>query len=301
MTSKPTKAIGALLISALTLSACSQAQMQTFANDLRSIGSAYGPLIEDECSRFRQPFQQVAAERRERIAEYAQIGAALGASAGVATSDGSLGDMLGRGMVGALAGAVIGAAGGYFQNLQARTNTRAELQDAVNGDARGDVSRVTALTASLVELNGCRTRQIASLTNAVATGSLSREEATAQLRRIRTASLQDDRIIRDTTGQIGETTSIYVSALDRADVRDEETYVAQIQRYEPQVTRPRLTTSSSGGTVAGALALTSRAPATADPVVELGFRQNELSAAQLANAEAIDSMLDEAEALLQSI
>ena len=293
--------IGAMLVSITTLTACSEQQMQTMMNDLRSGGAASGPLIMDECSRFREPFQQVSAERRARLQQYAQAGAAIGAAAGAATSDGSLQDALMRTVIGGIGGAMIGAASGYYMSLQERTSTRAQLQSAVNGDARGDLARVNGLTRSLVDLNGCRTSQIAEVTNSVATGSLSREQGAQRLRTIRTATLQDDRIVRDTTGQINETNGVYVNALSEAGVRDEASYVAQIERYTPRVTRPRLTAASAGSSVEGSLSVASRAPRSSDPVVQLGFSQRELSATQQANADTLDSMLDEAEALLASI
>lgn len=296
--------ISMMLISTTALSACTQAQMTTMRNDLTSTLASYGPLIEDECSRFRQPFQQASAERRERINNFAKIGAATGAAAGAAAGGafgGGLGEALIFGIGGALAGALVGASIGYYQSLEERTSNRAELQNAVNNDATSDLRRVNALTASVAELNRCRTRQIADVTNGVANGELTREQGVERLRTIRTAALQDDSIIRDTTGETAATNALYVDALAKADVRDEESYVAQIERYTPQVTQPRLTAARAGAEISGGLSVTSRRPRSSDPVVELGYGQRELSAAQQANAAAIDDMLDEAEALLATI
>lgn len=173
-----------------------------------------------------------AKEWQEQIAKWAAAGAVSGAIVGALVS----GDDR---AAGALAGAVLGGVGaalvGYHMELQKRVEDRAQLQAAINGDAKSDLGRVRRMKRSIAELERCRRQQLAELQTALRRGTIDRETGRLRLDAIRREIAEDNELIRIALGQLGQRRDIYVNALVQAGAEDAAEIPERIEKYQPRV------------------------------------------------------------------
>lgn len=272
-----TKVLNAVAVSAaLALSGCVVAPT---AEELAA--------TRDECSQYRTPFTNISMERDQRIAEYAEIGAAVGAVAGQAIARERNENPLAGALVGLVAGAALGATGGYLSDLQRRASSTAGLQRAIAGDAARDLRQTDRLVTAMVSLNRCRLNQIAQVERTVRAGG-DRAAAAAQVRLIRQKVDIDNRVINAVVGDLTRTRNIYIGALQQTGA-DTDGFVSSIQRYQPQVTTPQQTSLRVNR---------NQRPRTSNAVANLGYAERELSAGAALHVETIDAALDDLNTLL---
>ena len=192
-------------------------------------GGASAIAFQDNCERFRQPFEQIRAERDKIIGQNVAAGAIAGALLTLA-----VGGDTEEALAGALVGGLAGAANAYAQNAASRGATQASLASFANRDARNEATQNDRLVRTIVQMNACRLDQADDALARATRGEITPNQAKSLLSQIERATRADNRAIQR-VGGFNRTYNAYVGVLDRDDVRAAQATRKSVASYQPRV------------------------------------------------------------------
>jgi Glycine zipper len=165
----------------------------------------------DVCHLARQPLIDTEENFNLTIAKGAGIGAALGGVIGGVATGSWKGAAIGAG-----AGLLAGGLGGYYQAKVSQAHTREALLASINADADHDLNQMRMSISAIDQLVGCRNNEISNVESAFKAQAISRGQAIAQMRLIKTQLAGDDQLVGDVLGEANKHAATYVSARAKA-------------------------------------------------------------------------------------
>jgi len=190
----------------------------------------------DVCSRHRQPM----VEAQERFNQTIAVGAVSGAALGALTGALITGDW-GGAVAGAVAGGLTGAAAGYMKAKQDQYGNRQAILASINRDVRDSRGYMTRIGASIRRLNTCRANEVADLRRRIQTGQVSKDQARAELRVLRSRIADDRKLVNAVMGDVDEANGAYADALAKTQGVERDLLVSRrVQSYQPDVTQAAL-------------------------------------------------------------
>lgn len=154
----------------------------------------------DPCGGYRETLITADEDADNTFAVGTAVSAGVGLAAGIAcallTGNTSMCAGIGAGT------ALIGTGISYWQSQREKASNRAELQAAIDGEARATAEKVTPIAGAVNGLNQCRMNQIAQLQQRVAARQIDRSAATGDLATIDASIATDQKLIDHLLGKI---------------------------------------------------------------------------------------------------
>jgi hypothetical protein len=169
-------------------------------------------------------------------------GAAMGALGGAIIGGIASGNLRGA-LIGAAAGGAVGAAGGYWAALQKQSQDVAQLDATVASDLTRENDEINATQIAFNNDMDCRFGQAAQIREAYKDGSITEDQAVAQMAQVKTLAQRDLQLAQTINSQIQSRGAQFDTAatnLDGAPAPAEPTLSkpAVARRAEPLYLRP---------------------------------------------------------------
>ena len=274
----------ALGLCAAMISGCT---VDSFESAASSSGSQV-MAFQDNCTRFRQPFEQIRAERDKIIGQNVAGGALIGAVTALA-----LGGDAKDAMAAAVVGGLAGAANAYAQNAASRGATEASLRSFANRDALNEKAQNDRLVRTIVQINACRLDQADDALARASRGEITPAQAKSLLDQIEQATRADNRAIQR-VGGFGKTYEAYVGVLDRDDVRAAQATRRSVASYKPKVSKVNRTSR-------GSAAIAPQSATGATPVAQAENSRNLIRTSATAHQESVSAGIAERRSRLDSL
>jgi hypothetical protein len=143
-------------------------------------------------------------------------GAAMGAAGG-AILGAIAGGNLKSALIGAAAGGAVGAAGGYWEALQQQNQNTEQLESTVEGNLSAENAQIDKTQLAFNEDMDCRFEQAAQIKAAYKAGSITEDQAAAQLSAQKTLAQRDLQLAQTINGQIQSRGAQFDTAADNLD------------------------------------------------------------------------------------
>lgn len=217
----------------------SQVKNDGFTAQLAGLFTSYDPN-QDSCASYRQPLESSKNHFAQSIIGEGLKGAAI-AAAGTAiialvTDDQDLKRQIGRA---AIAGALAGGAYGYIQAKEQQAKNKADMRRLIYKDARSDNKQLGQFGRSIRALNKCRSRQVAEVKKNFKARRIDKKTAKAQLKQIRAAIQDDNKLVNDVIGDVEKRNAIYVGSLAQVENLTEQKVKGKARNYKPRVVKKR--------------------------------------------------------------
>jgi hypothetical protein len=143
-------------------------------------------------------------------------GAAMGAVGG-AILGGLAGGNLKSALIGAAAGGAVGAAGGYWEALQQQSQNTAQLESTVEGNLTAENDQINKTQIAFNDDMDCRFEQAAQIKAAYKAGTITEDQAAAELSAQKTLAQRDLALAKTINGQIQSRGAQFDTAADNLD------------------------------------------------------------------------------------
>ncbi len=267
----------------------------------------------DLCAAYREPFERQIETYNTNITKWTLLGTGIGILAGVLARR-KVETVIASAILGALTGALIG----YLYEKSQQAKSADQLVAAIRDDSSATTREIEELREGLEKLNGCRVRQIRSLGEQVAAGTIDRAAARTRLAEIQRWVADDSKLVADVTGLTQQQTTIYLGAYASVTEPGQlDAIAAEWKRYEPElqpspqakpepparpVRRPSRTAAppSPPEEKATLPKVASASARATDPIRKVAYAQKELEAESKVQKEAIERELADLELLLRT-
>ncbi len=128
-------------------------------------------------------------------------GAAMGALGGALIGGIASGNLKGA-LIGAAAGGAVGAAGGYWEALQKQSQDVAQLDATVASNLTQENQEINATQIAFNNDMDCRFQQAAQIREAYKSGSITEDQAAAQMAQVKTLAQRDLQLAQTINSQI---------------------------------------------------------------------------------------------------
>ncbi len=143
-------------------------------------------------------------------------GAAMGAVGG-AILGGLAGGNLKSALIGAAAGGAVGAAGGYWEALQQQSQNTEQLESTVEGNLSAENAHIDKTQIAFNNDMDCRFEQAAQIKAAYKAGTITEDQAAAELSAQKTLAQRDLQLAQTINGQIQSRGAQFDTAADNLD------------------------------------------------------------------------------------
>jgi uncharacterized protein YcfJ len=148
------------------------------------------------------------------------VGMGLGAlTGGLVAALASRGDV-GSIVLGAVTGAIGGGLAGYWTSMQNKKLAGTQLYSTLNADMTSELDNVNRTQAAYNDLVNCRKEEATQVRALFVSGKLNREQANAELDKVRVRATQDYEIARQINKRVKERTDSFAYATRQATGKD---------------------------------------------------------------------------------
>ena len=244
-------------VAVAALASCSTQIGQNMSRDFSAAVSSLGEVslfsdgyvgdANDACFAERKAMAENGSFFDSEVVQSTLLGAASGGFIALVT-----GQSVAKG---AVIGAGLGLAAGYLSKLQDEGLNGTQITQRVRGDVATDDRRIDALLASFDRLSDCRKLEASKIQAAYNTGSISKDDAEAQMAGVRSRFSEDRKKFKEIADAISEK-SRNNAALYNDIAADSGGNALEVQDYRPRATTARVTKAPAkkeAGTEAGTL------------------------------------------------
>ncbi len=143
-------------------------------------------------------------------------GAAMGAVGGALLGGLASGNLKGA-LIGAAAGGAVGAAGGYWEALQQQNQNTEQLESTVEGNLSAENAQIDKTQIAFNDDMDCRFEQAAQIKAAYKAGTITEDQAAAELSAQKTLAQRDLQLAQTINGQIQSRGAQFDTAAENLD------------------------------------------------------------------------------------
>lgn len=195
----------------------------------------------DPCYSYRQPLIESEDQLGRRMVTGALVGAGTGAAAALLTRKDKK-----DALIGAVIGGIAGATVGYFQGLEEKQLTQAQMLQEINNDAGRDAGKISQTRGLIGSLNQCRNRQIDQVEAEFKAGRINNAGVVSRVTVIKAAADADNELISKVLGHAYKRSNTYVDAAARAQGVSQDMVLGDVQYYQTAPTSPALAATAAG-------------------------------------------------------